>query len=493
MPSAKILIEHLKSSIARVLVVDDDQHILLGLQDILEDAGYRVEIASLADEALEMLQKEVFSLMIVDYALPDANGVEIARNVAAKYPWMAVVLMTGHDRLDISNSDAAPLLSAFLRKPVDVQTLLNVVETTMHRLCDRYHVPHFVPKSSATGAPPFPMRARSEAHVSYAEEAPTPPPEIFDKREERRWLLVATALSSLLVGLSMGWYGRGGASNPPVDSKTLSFDPVPVAVPEVVSASSLRSMPIPALKEEVPPPQPEPVIARPPPAPAVSAPVISKPSVDAPVETPPPPPPPAKQTRAERMAMWEPMLDSESPAIQMRAAKALLKIKPNHTKAINILISLLHATEPSQRLAAVEALSVSGVKSTQVMDKLAVLLSDSDPSVVFAAVSTLSRSGEAAMPVLPYVIDLLPLPTSSSKVARDMILAAGDKAVPGLIAKLDDERVRRQVVEILATLGPAAQSALPALTALESDPELGPFIQQAKTAIQPSNPDIPAP
>src|SRR5688572_922748 len=104
MSESRLLAAQLKDGVVNVLVIDDDIYICGGLRDILEDAGYHVATGNCAADAEEILHQQTFCMMVVDYALPDANGMDIARMVHAKYPWTQVIMMTGHDRVEINES-----------------------------------------------------------------------------------------------------------------------------------------------------------------------------------------------------------------------------------------------------------------------------------------------------------------------------------------------------------------------------------------------------
>src|SRR5436190_16897186 len=79
----------------RILVVDDDQNILDGLQDILEDAGYKVVCAATAKAARESLSAVPADLVLVDFYLPDGQGPEIAAEAKNRHPDVYTILMTG--------------------------------------------------------------------------------------------------------------------------------------------------------------------------------------------------------------------------------------------------------------------------------------------------------------------------------------------------------------------------------------------------------------
>jgi PAS domain S-box-containing protein len=79
----------------RLLVVDDDESVLQIIQDMLSFKGH--EVIALADgqEALDILEKEDFDLVVTDLGMPGISGWEVAKRVKAKNPKLPVVLLTG--------------------------------------------------------------------------------------------------------------------------------------------------------------------------------------------------------------------------------------------------------------------------------------------------------------------------------------------------------------------------------------------------------------
>jgi GAF domain-containing protein/CheY-like chemotaxis protein len=83
---------------ARVLVVDDEEHVAQVLGDLLEELGVHVEITRSAREARALLARERFDLITVDVIMPEENGVEMWRKLHADDPSAAarVVFVTGN-------------------------------------------------------------------------------------------------------------------------------------------------------------------------------------------------------------------------------------------------------------------------------------------------------------------------------------------------------------------------------------------------------------
>ena len=69
---------------ARILIVDDDPDIRLGLQDRLRWLGHEVSTAEDGERALELIQQEKPDLVLLDVEMPKLNGLEVLTRVADK-------------------------------------------------------------------------------------------------------------------------------------------------------------------------------------------------------------------------------------------------------------------------------------------------------------------------------------------------------------------------------------------------------------------------
>jgi two-component system, cell cycle sensor histidine kinase and response regulator CckA len=83
---------------ARVLVVDDDEGVLTFVATVLRDEGYEVVTASSASalEAVLSGLRTPIDLLVTDVLLPDTDGIRVAARVAARFPGVRCVYMTGH-------------------------------------------------------------------------------------------------------------------------------------------------------------------------------------------------------------------------------------------------------------------------------------------------------------------------------------------------------------------------------------------------------------
>ena len=111
----------------RLLLVEDDPGVASVAHELLEGLGLKVWSAENAPQALELLRKQRFDIMLTDVVMPGGmTGIELARECARKWPSMRIVLTSGYAGDDV---DAA-LANApwpFVRKPYSGEQLAAVL------------------------------------------------------------------------------------------------------------------------------------------------------------------------------------------------------------------------------------------------------------------------------------------------------------------------------------------------------------------------------
>jgi CheY-like chemotaxis protein len=83
------------SSIANILLVDDNSMGLMARKTVLQELGHRVITSLNAQDALEACAKQRFDLLITDYKMPKMNGVELIRELRKVQPQVSVILISG--------------------------------------------------------------------------------------------------------------------------------------------------------------------------------------------------------------------------------------------------------------------------------------------------------------------------------------------------------------------------------------------------------------
>src|SRR5271154_3210531 len=118
--------EHFRKTVSpNVLVVEDDFLIRANAVDVIEEAGFRVDAAGSADDAVRILeQRQNVGVVFTDVHMPGSmNGLDLARLVEQKWPGTGVIVTSGRaTKMDI------PRRAIFLAKPYSSSELVgNVV------------------------------------------------------------------------------------------------------------------------------------------------------------------------------------------------------------------------------------------------------------------------------------------------------------------------------------------------------------------------------
>lgn len=118
---------------AKILLVDDDERLLALLKEILEEGGYECRGAQSVTEAERALREEVFEVVLSDYDMPGAKGLDLLRHVAANYTSTGFIMMTGSAEVGIREKAEVLGADAYLNKPFSMKVLLRLVRRTIAR------------------------------------------------------------------------------------------------------------------------------------------------------------------------------------------------------------------------------------------------------------------------------------------------------------------------------------------------------------------------
>ena len=106
-----------------VLIVEDNQDLVMGLQDLMHHDGYAVTVAGTVAGALELVRAHRFSAIILDLGLPDGDGLEVLKETQRLDPSLPVVVVTAHISQDRTVGSLAEGAFAYLTKPYDREEL----------------------------------------------------------------------------------------------------------------------------------------------------------------------------------------------------------------------------------------------------------------------------------------------------------------------------------------------------------------------------------
>lgn len=126
------MLQCIRGDVMKLFVLEDDAAIGMGLSYSLKNEGYDVTVAKNVKSAYEILNKETFSLYILDLTLPDGSGYDVCREIkkSGDFP---VIFLTAYD--DEVNVVMGLELGAddYISKPFRVKELLARIKSVLRR------------------------------------------------------------------------------------------------------------------------------------------------------------------------------------------------------------------------------------------------------------------------------------------------------------------------------------------------------------------------
>ena len=147
-------------SMGTVLIVDDEAAIRESLETLLELEGYEVDTASDGAEGLARLAERPYDLVLLDFAMPERNGIEVLQDIRERDSELAVIMITAYGTVENAVNAMQAGATNFIQKPWDNEKLLADVRTAVGQrraeaevvqlkraLKQRYNFEHIVGKS----------------------------------------------------------------------------------------------------------------------------------------------------------------------------------------------------------------------------------------------------------------------------------------------------------------------------------------------------------
>jgi len=113
----------------RVLLVEDEVLIQMLAIDYLEDAGFQIDTAGTATEAMNKLARVPggFDAVIIDVGLPDRRGDVLIHEIRALYPTLPIILATGHNPIELRDTFKQQTRFAVVAKPYKAEDLIGAI------------------------------------------------------------------------------------------------------------------------------------------------------------------------------------------------------------------------------------------------------------------------------------------------------------------------------------------------------------------------------
>ncbi|MEW5762547.1 MAG: sigma-54 dependent transcriptional regulator [Bacillota bacterium] len=116
---------------AKILVIDDEEHMRWALERAMKQEGYGVITATGGHEGLEALHREGAALVILDLKMPDLDGIEVLKRIRESFPRLPVIMITAHGTIQTAIEAMKMGAADYITKPFDLDELKIVIRKTL--------------------------------------------------------------------------------------------------------------------------------------------------------------------------------------------------------------------------------------------------------------------------------------------------------------------------------------------------------------------------
>lgn len=120
--------------ILKILIAEDDPNLGEALVSYLREKGHDVDLARHGGEALDLISRCDYSLILADLVMPEADGLTVLRAARQRNPATLVVIMTGHASLASALQATREGAYDYLRKPFNLQEIEVAVDNAARLL-----------------------------------------------------------------------------------------------------------------------------------------------------------------------------------------------------------------------------------------------------------------------------------------------------------------------------------------------------------------------
>ena len=127
------MISHGESMSKKILIVDDEPSIVISLEFLMEQKGYKLQVARTGDEAMRAIHDFKPDLVLLDVMLPHKNGFEICQYIRSnpELAAMKIILLPARGRKQDIEKGLALGADEYMTKPFSTKELVQTVENML--------------------------------------------------------------------------------------------------------------------------------------------------------------------------------------------------------------------------------------------------------------------------------------------------------------------------------------------------------------------------
>ena len=116
-----------------ILVMEDETSMAKGIEMVLKEEGYAVDLAMNGQSALDKFSERAFDILVADLRLPDMDGMEVIKEVKDRRPETEAIVVTGYPSVSSAVDSVKIGVFDYLRKPFTDDQLMGAVKGALEK------------------------------------------------------------------------------------------------------------------------------------------------------------------------------------------------------------------------------------------------------------------------------------------------------------------------------------------------------------------------
>jgi len=118
----------------KLLVVDDDKIMLNLLRSTFEKSGRKVDTAVDGMQAIDIVRKKPFDIVITDINMPRMDGITLLKSIKKEFPHIIVIIITGFASLDSAMTAIKEGAYDYIAKPFQIEEVVHAVSRAKEKI-----------------------------------------------------------------------------------------------------------------------------------------------------------------------------------------------------------------------------------------------------------------------------------------------------------------------------------------------------------------------
>lgn len=112
----------------KILIIEDTDQVSKFLKLKIEKWGHKAIVAETGKEALDIIETEIFDLILLDIFLPDTIAYDLIPKLKKGWSGMEIITMTGHSSRDVEKKVRSQGILYYMVKPIDLAELKSILQ-----------------------------------------------------------------------------------------------------------------------------------------------------------------------------------------------------------------------------------------------------------------------------------------------------------------------------------------------------------------------------